>query len=369
MIIALFKPFLQKLGHLNWGIIGLLLLISAMGWGLLISAAGGDIHPWASKQLLRFGVGAIIMVWVALMDLRWWLHFSYAFYWIALLLLCGVEFMGFMGMGAERWIDLYVIQLQPSELMKIALVMALARYFHSQSLPLTLPKMWFPMMLILLPIGLVLRQPDLGTAMVLLLMGGMMFFLAGVRLWFFGAALIGALASIPLLWSFLYDYQKNRVLIFFDPAQDALGAGYHIHQSKIALGSGGVWGKGYMQGTQASLNFLPEKQTDFIFTLLCEEWGFMGGAFLISLYVALIILCFRVMLTTQNIFGRFVASGVTITFFLYVFINIGMVMGLLPVVGVPLPLVSYGGTAMLTLLMGFGFLLNVGLHRTVKLPR
>jgi rod shape determining protein RodA len=196
-----------------------------------------------------------------------------------------------------------------------------------------------------------------------------LFFLAGVSLWIFGAALVMAGASVPLLWTFLHDYQKQRIFMFFDPTQDAHGAGYHITQSKIALGSGGFWGKGYMQGTQAYLNFVPEKQTDFIFTLLCEEWGFLGGAVLILLYSLLILFCSRVALTTQNDFGRYVASGITMTFFLYMFINIAMVMGLLPVVGIPLPLVSYGGTAMLTLLMGFGFILNTGLHQTLKIPR
>jgi rod shape determining protein RodA len=359
----------QKLIRLNWGIVLLILIISAIGWGLLVSAAGGDIHLWALKQVIRFGVGVGIMLALALMDLRWWLHFSYIFYALALLLLCGVEFLGFIGKGGQRWIDLYMIQLQPSELMKIALVMALARYFHSQPLPLPFRKLFFPVCLIMAPVILVLRQPDLGTAMILLMVGGSLFFLAGVSLRLFGAALIGASASIPMLWSFLHAYQKKRILTFFYPSQDSLGAGYHITQSKIALGSGGLWGKGHMQGTQASLNFLPEKQTDFIFTLLCEEWGFIGGTFLISLYTFLIILCFHIMLTTQNTFGRFVAAGMTMTFFFYVFINIAMVMGLVPVVGVPLPLVSYGGTAMLTLLMGFGFLMNVGLHRTLKIPR
>jgi rod shape determining protein RodA len=340
-----------------------------IGWGLLISAADGDVYLWASKQMIRFGVGILIMLSLALVDLRWWLRFSYIFYGISLVLLCGVEFLGFIGKGGQRWIDLYVLQLQPSELMKIALVMALARYFHSQSFPIPLYRLLCPLVLILIPVFLVLRQPDLGTAMVLLMVGGTLFFLAGVSLWIFGAVFIAISASIPVLWSFLHEYQKKRILMFFDPSQDSLGAGYHITQSKIALGSGGLWGKGYMHGTQASLNFLPEKQTDFIFTLLCEEWGFLGGAFLLSLYVVLIVMCFRIALTTQNDFGRFVAVGMTVTFFLYVFINIAMVMGLLPVVGIPLPLVSYGGTAMLTLLMGFGFVLNVGLHRTLKIPR
>lgn len=366
---TILSPVLEKLSRFNWGIFCIIFIIAAMGWGLLISAAGGDIHIWASKQMFRFSISILIMLAIALTDLRWWLHFSYVFYGIALILLCGVEFLGFVGKGGQRWIDLYVIQLQPSELMKIALVMALARYFHSQSTPIPFHKLLFPIVLILVPVALVCRQPDLGTAMILLMVGGTLFFLAGVSLWLFGAALIGIGASIPILWSLLYDYQKKRVLTFFDPSQDSLNAGYHITQSKIALGSGGFWGKGYMQGTQASLNFLPEKQTDFIFTLLCEEWGFVGGTFLIVLYILLLLLCFRIILTTQNDFGRYVAAGMTMTFFLYVFINIAMVMGILPVVGVPLPLVSYGGTAMLTLLMGFGFLLNVGLHRTLKIPR
>jgi len=364
----LFLQF-QKLARLNWGIVFVLFIVAAIGWGLLISAAGGDPHLWASKQVIRFLVGVLIMLTIALVDLRWWLHFSYVFYGIALILLAGVEFSGFVGKGGQRWIDLYVLQLQPSELMKIALVMALARYFHSQTYPISLYRLLIPLCLILTPVLLVMRQPDLGTAMILLMVGGTLFLLAGISLWYFGAALIGVGVSSPILWSFLHDYQKKRILIFLDPTQDSLKTGYHITQSKIALGSGGLWGKGYMQGTQASLNFLPEKQTDFIFTLLSEEWGFIGGAFLLSLYVLLIVMGYRILLTTQNDFGRFVAAGMIMTFFLYIFINIAMVMGLLPVVGVPLPLVSYGGTAMLTILMGFGFLLNVGLYRSLKIPR
>lgn len=358
----------EKLSKINWGIFLLVLSISMIGWVLLISAAGGDVHTWASKQVIRFSIGALIMLAIALVDLRWWLHFSYFFYGFSLLLLCGVEFLGFIGKGAERWIDLYVIQLQPSELMKIALVMALARYFHSRPSPLSLKQLLFPSLLIIMPAILAMRQPDLGTAMILIMGGGTLFFAARVSLWLFGIVFLGIGVSAPVLWNFLYDYQKKRILTFFDPSEDSLGAGYHITQSKIALGSGGLWGKGYMQGTQSSLNFLPEKQTDFIFTLLCEEWGFMGGAFLLFLYICLIVMSIRIILTTQNAFGQFVATGMTMTFFLYVSINIAMVMGLAPVVGVPLPLVSYGGTAMLTLLIGFGFLLNVGLHCNLKIP-
>lgn len=358
-----------KLSRINWGMCFLIFLISAMGWVVLVSAGNGDIYVWAFKQVIRFGVGMLIMIFLALVDLRWWNQFSYIFYGVAIFLLCSVEFLGSIGKGAERWIDLYVIQLQPSELMKIGLVLALARFFHSQTYPIPLYKLSVPLLLIIVPVILVLRQPDLGTAMILLMVGGALIFLAGVPLWVFGVALVGVAALIPILWSFLHDYQKNRIWMFFDPSQDSQGAGYHIIQSKIALGSGGLLGKGFMQGTQSSLNFLPEKQTDFIFTLLCEEWGFLGGAFLIILYIILLIMCFRIILTTQNDYGRFIAAGMTITFFLYIFINIAMVMGLLPVVGIPLPLVSYGGTAMLTLLMGFGFILNVGLNRTQKMSR
>ncbi|EKE08924.1 MAG: Bacterial cell division membrane protein [uncultured bacterium] len=359
----------QKFSQLNWTIILLIFFISAIGWGLLISAGKGDPHVWALKQMVRFGMGMVILFGIALTDLRWWLRFAYIFYGVSLALLCGVEFMGFIGMGAQRWIDLYLIQLQPSELMKVALILALARYFHSQSQPLSLYKLSAPLLLILIPTVLVLRQPDLGTAMILLMSGGALFFLAGVSLWIFGIALAAGGASIPILWNFLHAYQKKRIFMFLDPSQDSLGAGYHITQSKIALGSGGLLGKGYLQGTQAYLNFVPLKQTDFIFALLCEEWGLLGGTTLILLYTLLITLCSHIALTTQNDFGRYVASGITVTFFLYMFINIAMVMGLLPVVGVPLPLVSYGGTALLTLLMGFGFLLNVGRQQTLKVPR
>lgn len=362
-------PLSQKIKSLNWSIVFLVLVISAVGWGLLISAAGGDIHPWAFKQVLRFSFGVIIMLAIAFVSLRWWFHFSYGFYGISLFLLSCVEFFGFIGKGGQRWIDLYVMQLQPSELMKIALVMALARYFHSQTLPIRFKQIFLPLFLIILPVGLVMRQPDLGTAMILLMTGGFLFFTAGLSLWYYCAGLLSLSALVPLLWTFLHDYQQKRILTFFDPSQDSLGAGYHITQSKIALGSGGLWGKGYRQGTQAYLNFLPEKQTDFIFTLLCEEWGFIGGATLIGLYSLLIFMCYRIVFTTQSAFGCFVVVGMTITFFLYMFINIAMVMGLLPVVGVPLPLVSYGGTAMLTLLMGFGFILNVGLYQNLKIPR
>lgn len=363
---------LDKLLHLNWGLILLLLLTSSVGFAMLFSAANGNINPWASRQVVRLGVGLVAMVIVALIDLRFWLRVAYPAYVVGLLLLALVEFMGSIGMGAQRWLDLGFFQLQPSEVMKIALVMALARFFHGVEIedmgrPLILI---IPAILVAAPVALVLRQPDLGTAMVLSMIGGAMFWIAGVRLWMFVAVGAAVVAAVPLAWQFLlHGYQRQRVLTFLNPETDPLGAGYHITQSKIALGSGGIFGKGFLQGTQSHLNFLPEKQTDFIFTMLAEEFGLFGGLALIGLFILLIAYGVAISLRCRNQFGRLLAFGLTISFFLYVFINIAMVMGLLPVVGVPLPLISYGGTALLTVLLGFGIVMSVNLHRDVQINR
>ena len=274
-------------------------------------------------------------------------------------------------MGAQRWIDLGIIQLQPSELMSVALVLALARYFHCLSEG-SITKFRFlllPALMIILPVALVLKQPDLGTAAVLLFDGIALLFLAGVRLRVFGYICVAASISLPLIWRWLRDYQKNRIYTFLDPNSDPLGAGYHILQSKIALGSGGLFGKGFLLGTQSHLNFLPEKQTDFIFTTLAEEFGLIGGLVLIALYIAMIAYGFAVALRSRNHFGRLLALGIVTNFFLYVFINIAMVTGMLPVVGIPLPLISYGGTAMLTVMLGFGLLMSVYVDRDIRLNR
>ena len=274
-------------------------------------------------------------------------------------------------MGAQRWIDLGVVQLQPSELMKIALVLALARFFHGVSYeevgnPLNL---LVPLLLIALPAVLVLRQPDLGTALMMLAGSGAIFFLAGVRIWKFMLVIAAGLGAIPIAWQFLRGYQKQRILTFLDPESDPLGSGYHILQSKIALGSGGMFGKGFLKGSQSHLNFLPEKQTDFIFTMLAEEFGMVGGLAMLGLYVLTIGYGFAIAIRCRSQFGRLVAMGVTTTLFLYLFINVAMVMGLIPVVGVPLPLISYGGTAMLTMMIGLGLLLGVSIHRDVRIAR
>jgi rod shape determining protein RodA len=311
------------------------------------------------------------MIAAALIDIRYWFRISYWLYALALVLIVAVDLRGVIGMGAQRWIDLGFIQLQPSELMKIALVIALARYFHclsTENAP-RLIDLFVPAGLILLPVGLVLKQPDLGTAMMLLAGGAIVFFLAGVRLWVFGAAALAAAGSAPLVWSMLRDYQRARLTTFLSPDADPLGAGYHILQSKIALGSGGLFGKGFMAGTQTRLAFLPERQTDFIFTMIAEEFGLVGALALLALYVLVIVYGFTIALRSRNQFGRLLGLGLATNFFLYVFINTAMVIGLIPVVGVPLPLISYGGSAMVTVMLGFGLLMNVGIHRDVRISR
>ncbi len=367
---------MQKIWHINWGLLLLISLIACIGFAMLYSAASvdggaGNWHPWAYKQATRFAIGIVMMIIISIIDIRIWMRCAYIIYAIGLILLVGVDVMGSVGMGAQRWIDLYFFQLQPSEIMKVAMVLALSRYFHSFSFdeianPFILI---IPLIMVTLPVLLILRQPDLGTSLMLVIGSGVIFFLAGVRLWKFALLIVIGLASIPITWNFLHSYQKQRILTFLDPESDPLGAGYHIMQSKIAMGSGGIIGKGFIQGSQSQLKFLPEKQTDFIFTMMAEEFGLLGGIILMSLYLLLLVYGLSISLRSNSQFGRLVGMGVTTTFSLYVFINIAMVMGVIPVVGVPLPLVSYGGTAMLTVLAGFGMLMNVYVHKNIKIPR
>lgn len=364
-------PLREKLRYVSWSFIVLLCLLAGVGVIMQASAAGGHMEPWAARHMTRFGVSLLMLLFVALVDIRIWMKYAYLFYVVSMVLLVAVELRGTIGMGAQRWIDLGVIQLQPSEMVKVGLVMSLARYFHGASLEeVGYPtRLILPLLMVLAPVALVLKQPDLGTAIMLLMSSGVMFFLAGVRLWKFALALALGIGAVPLAWQFLHDYQKKRVLTFMNPEADPLGAGYHILQSKIALGSGGIFGKGFGRGTQSYLNFLPEKQTDFIFTMLAEERGLVGCATVISLYALLVAYGYVISMRCRNQFGRLVGLGIVTTFFLYVFINTAMVMGLLPVVGVPLPLISYGGTAMLTLMFGFGLLLSADIHRDVQIGR
>ena len=361
----------RKIRLINWGLVLLICTITGIGIGLLYSAAGGKWEPWAMRQLVRSIPGFVIMLTIAVVDVRIWLRFAYGIYGLMFCLLVAVEVMGQIGMGAQRWIDLGFFVLQPSELMKPALVLALARYFHGLTLdqigrPLVLIP---PIALVFLPVGLVLLQPNLGTALLLIFTGAAIFWCAGVRLWKWALAFGAAGGVGPIGWGVLHDYQKQRVFTFLDPERDPLGAGYNIIQSKIALGSGGLFGKGFMLGSQSQLQFLPEKHTDFIFVVLAEEFGMVGALFLLGLYMLVFIYGIIITLTCRNQFGRLVGIGLTTTFFLYVCVNTAMVMGLIPVVGIPLPLVSYGGTAMLTLMVGIGLLLSVSVHREIRIPR
>jgi len=363
--------FGQKLAKLNWWLVILICSVAAVGIASLYSAAGGDFDRWASRQMMRFGIGMIGLVIIAMIDIKWWYRLTWPIYFIGMIMLVFVEVKGHVGMGAQRWINLGFMQLQPSELMKIAVVMALARHFHGAS-PEQARRLSFlivPALVIAAPVALVLMQPDLGTALMIIMAGAAMVFMAGAPIWLFVSAIVGAAVSVPIAWQFLHEYQKKRVMTFLDPESDPLGAGYHITQSKIAIGSGGVEGKGFLQGTQSHLNFLPEKQTDFIFTLWVEEWGLLGGVFLLTLFLFIFITGLRTSLRCKHNFGRYLALGVSVNFSLYVFINIAMVMGLIPVVGAPLPLVSYGGTSMLAALIGFGLMMSCGIYRHSKVTR
>lgn len=363
----------EKLLQLNWSLVLLVTAVASIGFAMLYSAAHGSAEPWMTAQIKRFALGLVGMLVLALIDLRYFMRFAYIFYVVAFILLVYVEFLGEIGMGAQRWINLGFIQLQPSEMMKIALVLSLARYFHGTDWE-AVGKPWVlipPTLLAVAPAGLVMKQPDLGTAVTLMIVGGAMFFAAGVRWWKFVLIIAVGIVGAYFAWNsdLLHDYQKARILTFLDPESDVRGAGYHIIQSKIALGSGGVWGKGFLQGTQSHLDFLPERQTDFIFTMFAEEWGLVGGVVLLSLYSMLVLYGVVIALRCRSQFGKMMAFGLSFNLFTYFFINTAMVMGLIPVVGVPLPLISYGGTAMMTVLAGFGLIMSAYVHRDTKIGR
>ncbi len=354
----------QKFAKLNWLLIALITLLASIGFIMLYSAGGGSFRPWLVRQLGFFILFFPVMIIIALSSLRLWLNFSYLIYFCALSLVIIVDIMGHNAMGATRWFRIGALTIQPSEIMKISTVFALARYFYRIDAS-DVSKIRFlivPVLLIAIPCFFIFHQPDLGTATILLLVGVFVLFLAGVNLKYFILSGIAILITIPFAWNLLYDYQKQRVLTFINPHNDPLGSGYNIIQSTIAIGSGGLFGKGLLKGTQGQLDFLPEKQTDFIFTMLCEELGFVGAVFTIVVYFLIILLCIRIANKTQHQFGRILTMGVASIFFIHMFINMGMVMVLIPVVGAPLPFVSYGGTIMASMMIGFGIVLNVDLN-------
>ncbi len=356
---------INKMLQVSWLYVILLCCLAGVGYVALYSAAGGAPEPYATRHAVRFGIGLVIMLAIGLVDIRVIAKLAWPAWFGGVALLVLVLRMGHIGKGAERWLDVGGLQLQPSEMMKLALVLALASWFHRASWermgnPLFLIP---PAIAVLIPVGLILKEPNLGTAAITAMLGVVIFFAAGVRWWKFLLVVL----PIPLLtrygYAHLHDYQRARIDTFLYPESDPLGAGYNIIQSKIALGSGGLWGKGYLQGTQGHLDFLPEKQTDFIFTMIGEEFGFVGGVLVMVLLGLIVVGGMLIALRCRHRFGRLVALGIACNFFLYVFVNLAMVMGVIPVGGVPLPLVSHGGSAMLTVMVGFGILMSVHVHR------
>ena len=362
----------NRLAYINLPIIILLIAIASIGFLMLFSVAGGSIEPWAKVQMIRFSIGFFLMLIIAFIPIWFWRNISGLAYFISIILLLVVEFFGVSGMGAVRWVDLGFMRLQPSEVTKLTVVMFLASYYDWLPRNKVSNIFWviLPLLIIILPVLMVLRQPDLGTALLILVGGLTVMFIAGVSWIYFLISGLGVFTFVFSIFHFrgtefqiLKNYQYRRIDTFLDPANDPLGAGYHITQSKIALGSGGFSGRGFMQGTQSRLNFLPEKHTDFIFTTLAEEFGFIGGLSLLGLYFLMIIFCGIVAFGSKDRYSGLVVSGLNMTFFLYFAVNMAMVMGMLPVVGVPLPLVSYGGSAMFVLMIAFGLIQSAAIHK------
>lgn len=365
------RKLIDKLADVNWLLIAILCVLTAIGLASLYSVAGGSWSPWAERHALRSLIGLGVLIGAALVPLRIWYGLAYPSYAIALVALMLVPLIGSEALGARRWLPLGPLSFQPAELMKFAIVLALARYFQSLDPSRVSQPVWIaiPVFLIALPTLLIIRQPDLGTAVLLAIIGGGLMLLAGINLLYFLGAGAAAVALIPLVLANLHDYQRRRIETFLDPGRDPLGAGYHITQSKIALGSGGASGKGYLAGTQSQLDFLPEKHTDFIFTTLGEEWGFAGAIVVLGLFALLLIVLGGMALSAMSLFARLLIFGAALTIFGYATINVGMVTGALPVVGIPLPFISYGGTSLMTQMFALGLAMSAYVHRTDRFPR
>jgi len=363
-----------KIAEVDWRLVGLISLIALTGTAMLYSVAGSEWRPWAINHLLRFTGMVFVMVALAMVHPRWWLRAAYPLYAFLMLLVLLIEFtpLGYTAGGAKNWLNLGFIRIQPAEFIKIGLVLALARWYHTQTAEEARWhwKLVFPAALIGLPFLMIAKQPDLGSAMIIGLTGAAVMFMAGLSWRIIATLGIAALAIIPPFVMFgMHDYQRNRVLTFFNPESDPSGTGYNIIQSKIALGSGGLLGKGYGLGSQSQLEFLPERHTDFIFATVAEEFGFVGSCFVLACYAGIILICLRIASLSHSHFGRIGAAGMTSYFALFVLINGAMVMGLAPVVGIPMPLLSYGGSSMMTIMVGFGFILAMRVHRYTELPK
>ena len=361
------RLLLSRLLQLPWLTIGCVLLLSLIGALALYSASQGSWSPWAERHIVRAGAGVVMMVMILIVPIRYIYQSSYLIYIGALIVLIALQAIGF-GQGATRWIAIGPLNFQPSEPAKLAVVLALARYFSART-PEQLDSLWTyvpAFVIVALPFSLVLVQPDLGTSLMIMMGGLIVIFSAGIPFRFIALVTLAALAAMPVLWANLYDYQKQRILTFFNPEDDLLGAGFQITQSKIALGSGGIFGKGFLMGSQSQLNYLPEKQTDFVFTMIGEEFGLIGNLVILGIYFLIFYSILRLSWRIQHRFGRLVCIGVSGMLFLYVFVNVAMVTGLVPVVGVPLPLISYGGTAMLTVFIALGLVNAMALNSDLE---
>ncbi len=355
----LFKRLTAHLDPVLSGLLGLLLGVSLIAvWSA--SAGNGDKFV---AHLVNITVALTVMLLASHIPPQRLMQFAPLAYAVGLLLLIAVALFGEVVNGARRWLDLGFIRIQPSELMRLAVPLVLAWYLHQKQESLRSLDYAIAIVLLALPVGLILRQPDLGTALLIAASGFFVIYLGGLSLKLIAAVAVLAVASAPLIWHLLHDYQRRRILIMLDPSSDPLGAGYHIIQSTIAVGSGGLTGKGWMKGTQTHLDFLPERSTDFIFAVLAEEFGLIGNLLLLLLYTAIVYRGLTLAARAPTLFGRLLAAALVLTFFVYAFVNMGMVSGILPVVGVPLPLVSYGGTSMVTVLLGFGIVMSVATHK------
>ena len=365
-----YNSVFTKIQSISYSLLGLIAILFLVGLAALYSISDGDFNSWPIKHSQRFILGLIIFFIVILLDLRIIFGYAYVIFFLSIVTLAIIPFFGIESNGATRWISIAGISLQPSEFVKYTLILALAKYFHSINSDSSFIKtLIIPLIITIVPVFFVITQPDLGTALIILLGGISLLWISGLNYKYFIVGVFSIICSLPVLWKYLKDYQKDRVLTFFNPERDPLGNGYHIMQSKIALGSGGIFGKGYMEGTQSHLNFLPEMQTDFIFTMLGEEFGFIGTLLLLLIYAALIMISIRLALKSRSLFSKYLSLGICNVFFIYVFVNIGMVTGLLPVVGVPLPFISYGGSSMLAVMFGFGLLMNCYINRNIIIEK
>ncbi|CAK6548502.1 MAG: rod shape-determining protein RodA [Candidatus Midichloria mitochondrii] len=352
--LALFDPTVLSIASI-------VVFFAVISSAMLYSAANGDYSPWALKQGITFTVFTFVMLLLRFIKITTLYGLSYYIYGLCILSLVIAELIGYTTMGAQRWLRIGIINVQPSEVAKLGVILALSRYFHARVYS-DIRKINFlivPTIIIFIPAILIFKQPNLGTTLIVIMISITIYFASGVNKWLFIIPGIAVVSSLPLAWNFLHDYQKKRILTFLNPEDDLLGAGYNIAQSKIAIGAGGLFGKGFLKGSQNQLSFLPEKHTDFIFTLLTEEWGFLGFCIIMVMYMALLFTCYRIAFNSLHHFGKMIAIGVGTMIFLHVFINVGMISGLLPVVGTPIPLLSYGGSNLVSVLMGLGLILSV----------